>query len=256
MECPDCGYRLPPFDKDCPRCKRLGAEVRQKRCPDCGKLAPLSAVACEGCGHAYRTRFVQSPPSDMPPTQISSAESTAVEAVPFGAGPLAPPHPLQPSPLSAPVPLISYQPPLSVFVTAPAAPRSQGGGWQTTLMVLLFATPIGWVVLIGLLLLLLLLLRFAVAGLPIIAATLAALVVARLDGSRLDTAKKPALIVSLLALGFVANAALWWIVTGRPERNVTPVAATVGASPSAGTPSPPPGRLRHRLFLRRLFQRQ
>ena len=247
MECLDCGYVLPPFDKDCPRCKRLGAEVRQKRCPACGKLAPLPAVACEGCGHAYRTQFTEAAPADMPPSPLQPY------AVP---PPLAPPPSYDPG--DPPVPYAAalpapYPPPVNVFISAPITANTPGRGWQTTLLVLLFATPVGWVVLIGLLFLLLLTLRFALAGLPILAATLAVLAVARLDGSRLDPAKKPALIAGLLALGFAANAALWWVVIGRPERSAP---ATAGISSPAGTAAPDPSRPHRRLFLRRLFQRQ
>lgn len=56
MDCPRCGYALSPFDKDCPRCKRLGPAVPplpqthiatptlqpqqsvQKKKPDFGKM--------------------------------------------------------------------------------------------------------------------------------------------------------------------------------------------------------------------------
>ena len=91
MECPDCGYILTPFDKECPRCQVMGGNyvavaertvsltpgsdlATHKGCPRCGAVHPLDAPSCGRCGRVFKTTFappVQAPPpSPAPPTAI------------------------------------------------------------------------------------------------------------------------------------------------------------------------------------------
>ena len=104
MFCPDCGYNLTAFDKECPRCARRRAggippttlpihvgPVREtpdpdqtiayqftpppppngKACPSCSSLADVAAPYCLRCGHRYRTAF---PPNVQPSTQYQPAQ--------------------------------------------------------------------------------------------------------------------------------------------------------------------------------------
>ena len=103
MHCPDCGYSLTSFDKECPRCVRLRA--RTKGCPHCGTAAPLDDPKCGKCGHTYRTAFThqeaarrddnwEAPETAPPPTPAAPlATSPAVILAP-------PPTPVT-TPLSA-----------------------------------------------------------------------------------------------------------------------------------------------------------
>jgi len=65
MECPECGYQLQPFDKECPKCARLAAQGKnvpqraaqagapasgQWMCHSCGTFNPGLKGACERCG--------------------------------------------------------------------------------------------------------------------------------------------------------------------------------------------------------------
>ena len=90
MFCPDCGYSLTAFDKDCPRCVRLRA--KQKGCPRCGTAAPVDASVCGKCGHAYRTVFS---PTEAP-GRDDAWEAPAPAAMPLS--PAAPPPQPQPQP--------------------------------------------------------------------------------------------------------------------------------------------------------------
>ena len=87
MYCPDCGYSLSAFDKDCPRCARLRAW--QKGCPHCGTATPLDTPKCGKCGHVFSMSFAQeaaarrdgtweplvASPTPLPPPAVSIGES-------------------------------------------------------------------------------------------------------------------------------------------------------------------------------------
>ena len=86
MFCPDCGYNLTAFDKECPRCARLRA--RRKGCPHCGTAAPVDAPQCAKCGHVYRTAFA---PTEAP------GRDDAWTPPPAAAPPAAPSYPPAPA---------------------------------------------------------------------------------------------------------------------------------------------------------------
>ncbi len=51
MTCPDCGYMMTAFEKDCPRCERIGKP--QRSCLKCGTSSGMREVACQRCGHRF-----------------------------------------------------------------------------------------------------------------------------------------------------------------------------------------------------------
>lgn len=51
MDCPDCGYMLSAFDKDCPRCRNIGKP--QKSCLKCGTSSGVRETVCVRCSHRF-----------------------------------------------------------------------------------------------------------------------------------------------------------------------------------------------------------
>ena len=51
MTCPACGYMMTAFDKDCPRCERIGKP--QKSCLKCGTSAAVKEEVCPRCRHRF-----------------------------------------------------------------------------------------------------------------------------------------------------------------------------------------------------------
>ena len=51
MDCPDCGYMLSAFDKDCPRCQNIGKP--QKSCLRCGTSSDVRETVCVKCAHRF-----------------------------------------------------------------------------------------------------------------------------------------------------------------------------------------------------------
>jgi len=70
MACPDCGYLMTAFDKECPRCRNLGKP--QKSCLKCGTTDEMAATVCRRCSHQFGDPVEPlpaepSPTADTPP---------------------------------------------------------------------------------------------------------------------------------------------------------------------------------------------
>lgn len=73
MPCPDCGYMMTAFEKNCPRCERLGE--RLKPCLKCGTSGGAGDILCRRCGHRFGDpveHFSATPPGKAPPAQAAS----------------------------------------------------------------------------------------------------------------------------------------------------------------------------------------
>ena len=198
-----------------------------KLCPRCQTLTGLAAPSCLACGHVYRTHFT--PPDPAPPTQMYRGTES----------PAAPLYPVQPRPASQ-YPVQTQQgapqghfpqyspgyapPPVNVLVSTPVTVNNTGGWWMA-LCVLLFTTPVGWVLLGGIALAFLLCFALAVQGLPMIVAGIIALLIGVRRGPWETDSRRTLAVVGILGVGFLLNIVYWWILFGRPSASDVPVAA-------------------------------
>ena len=125
MQCPDCGYQMTAFDKECPRCQRYTRSERS--CPHCGTVNTADAAACKKCRHSFASSPSNALPSPSPillaetPETLRPASDTEKPAEGAGKfGETTPLLKLAPAPLPDPqdAPLQSQAPPTPV----PAAP--------------------------------------------------------------------------------------------------------------------------------------
>ncbi len=72
MDCPDCGYMLSAFDKDCPRCLNIGKP--QKSCLKCGTSSGIREIVCVRCTHRFGD------PVDTAPEAETSVRTDASHA--------------------------------------------------------------------------------------------------------------------------------------------------------------------------------
>lgn len=77
MQCPDCGYVMTAFDKDCPRCEKMAS--RMKPCLKCGTASAVNAMLCQKCGHRFGDPTEK--PALKPPAAPASPLSVAAPSV-------------------------------------------------------------------------------------------------------------------------------------------------------------------------------
>lgn len=63
MTCPDCGYMMTAFDKDCPRCRQF---PKEKSCPHCGTTNPHKEYICRKCHHDFNQAMADQPSQPQP----------------------------------------------------------------------------------------------------------------------------------------------------------------------------------------------
>ncbi len=104
MTCPECGYVLAAFDKECPRCRRF--QRSERSCPHCGTVNAASAPDCKRCGHTFQSHILhgQKPALRPPPPGPPATEQEEEPPTPLRVAPAPPPAPapLQGQPHSLP----------------------------------------------------------------------------------------------------------------------------------------------------------
>lgn len=65
MTCPDCGYIMTAFDKECPRCQKYSRAERS--CPHCGTVNMAPAPACKRCGYSFQPKSTSAQGALKPP---------------------------------------------------------------------------------------------------------------------------------------------------------------------------------------------
>lgn len=88
MQCPDCGYVMTAFDKDCPRCEKMAG--RLKPCLKCGNASAAASVLCQRCGHRFGDPVEKPRPSASPDSPKAAASFTSI-GIPFAPAPGLPP---------------------------------------------------------------------------------------------------------------------------------------------------------------------
>ncbi len=84
MTCPDCGYMMTAFDKECPRCEKLGGP--EKSCLKCGTATGVRETSCRRCGHRFGDP-VETPRPPAPATVREPSTPFASPGVPFAPAP-------------------------------------------------------------------------------------------------------------------------------------------------------------------------
>jgi hypothetical protein len=84
MQCPDCGYVMTAFDKECPRCEKM--EARVKPCLKCGTASPAAAVFCERCRHRFGDPLEKPRSAPAAPPREQAAPSFNL-GIPFAPAP-------------------------------------------------------------------------------------------------------------------------------------------------------------------------
>ncbi len=199
MQCPDCGYMMTAFDKECARCQKLGMPL--KPCLKCGGTVGIREEYCSWCHHRFGDPV--EPPA---PTNVYASPAIPVAQT------------LQVAPDYSQPP--AYPPPVYPQAAYPQAPvhvtvsNGSNAGWLAAAMVLLLATPLGCLVIPVSLICGALVLLVGWSVWPILATAGAAVAVVRAPPQSVPQDKKVYLVLAIVALGVIIEA-VW--IQGRQQ---------------------------------------
>lgn len=80
MQCPDCGYVMTDFDKDCPRCAAIRA--RKKSCLHCGNAIFFAGTHCGKCGQEQSAVHQKTLHQETSPSEAQAQAVAPIEALP------------------------------------------------------------------------------------------------------------------------------------------------------------------------------
>lgn len=206
MTCPKCGYVMSVFEKECPRCEQLKKQALTKptppatdalpdriHCTQCGEANAPAARFCVRCGSEI-SAAIHAP---VPATTVATQQQTA-----------------------APSPAQMTQ---SVNVSVNVAQRQDGSsGWLVALLILLFGTPMGCLVIPLLFGFSCVFASVVIYLAPMIAAGIACAIIWSIKMPKFQP-KKPTATLIALGAGVAANALwIWLILGGGLATSITP----------------------------------